>query len=179
MTNLELDVTDSSKLMIVAHPDDETFWGGYELLNGGYYVVCLTNGYKQKRKQDFYEILKLTNNKGIILDFKDTLSRKKFKKQKDEIQKFIQYVINLKKWDKVITHNKKGEYGHFHHKLTSKWVSEIYKDTEYFKYHNRFYYLFKKKPSKEITNKKLELIKVYKKSQLIASFWFKYSLYII
>lgn len=179
MNNLDLDLSNCNKLMIVAHPDDETFWGGYELLEGGYFVVCLTNGYKIKRKNDFNKILELTNNKGVILNFKDTLIRKKFKKQKNEIQEFLNKIITQKKWDKVITHNKKGEYGHFHHKLVSHWVSEIYKDTEYFKYHNRFYYWFKKKPSKDITNKKLELIKVYKKSQLIASVWFRYSLYII
>ena len=30
-------------LMIVAHPDDETIWGGSHLLKGHYLVVCLTN----------------------------------------------------------------------------------------------------------------------------------------
>ena len=37
-------------LMIVAHPDDETIWGGSHLLKGHYLVVCLTNGNNEKRK---------------------------------------------------------------------------------------------------------------------------------
>lgn len=32
-----------SNLMIVAHPDDETLWGGAHLSDGGWFVVCLTN----------------------------------------------------------------------------------------------------------------------------------------
>ena len=31
------------KLMIVAHPDDETLWGGANLFKDRYFVVCLTN----------------------------------------------------------------------------------------------------------------------------------------
>lgn len=36
-------------LMIVAHPDDETIWGGSHLINGNYTVLCITNGNKKKR----------------------------------------------------------------------------------------------------------------------------------
>lgn len=178
MDNL-INYDNCENLMIVAHPDDETFWGGYELLKGNYFVVCITNGYNQKRKNDFYKILELSNNKGVILNFKDTLSIKKFKNQENEIKIFLKNLIYSKKWKKIITHNKKGEYGHPHHKLVSKWVTEIYNKTEYFNYHNRFYYWFKKKPSKSLTNQKQNLINIYKKSQLIASYWFKYSLYIL
>ena len=32
------------KLMIVAHPDDETLWGGANLFKDRYFVVCLKNG---------------------------------------------------------------------------------------------------------------------------------------
>ena len=36
-------------LMIVAHPDDETIWGGSHLTNGNYTVLCITNGNNKKR----------------------------------------------------------------------------------------------------------------------------------
>ncbi len=36
-------------LMIVAHPDDETIWGGSHLINGNYTVLCITNGNNKKR----------------------------------------------------------------------------------------------------------------------------------
>lgn len=35
---------DYDSLMVVAHPDDETIWGGAHLLKGKYVVVCITNG---------------------------------------------------------------------------------------------------------------------------------------
>ena len=38
-------------LMIVAHPDDETIWGGSHLINGNYTVLCITNGNNKKRKK--------------------------------------------------------------------------------------------------------------------------------
>ena len=40
----DLDLTGITHLMIVAHPDDETLWGGAHIADGGYLVVCITNG---------------------------------------------------------------------------------------------------------------------------------------
>ena len=37
----QLDLSQAKKLMIVAHPDDETLWGGAHLLEGDYLIVCL------------------------------------------------------------------------------------------------------------------------------------------
>lgn len=37
--------------MFVAHPDDETIWGGSHLLKKHYLVVCLTNGNNKTRKR--------------------------------------------------------------------------------------------------------------------------------
>ena len=45
----DLDLSHAKRLMIVAHPDDETIWGGAHLSEGGYLVVCLTNGNNQTR----------------------------------------------------------------------------------------------------------------------------------
>ena len=59
------------KLMIVAHPDDETLWGGANLYKDRYFVVCLTNGFNLKRANDFKKLLKFTNNSGIILNYPD------------------------------------------------------------------------------------------------------------
>ena len=48
----QIDLKQCQKLMIVAHPDDETIWGGSHLLKGHYLVVCLTNGNNEKRKKE-------------------------------------------------------------------------------------------------------------------------------
>ena len=175
--NFNFDYENCDNLMIVAHPDDETFWGGYELLKGRYFVVCVTNGYNIKRKSDFYEVLKVSNNKGTIFNFKDTLNIKVFKSQEQDIKNVLTGIINAKSWNKIITHGKKGEYGHTHHKLISKWITQITDgNTNYFNYHSRFYYWFKRSLPKELKDAKQKLINVYKKSQLIATKWFRYSL---
>ena len=57
------------KLMIVAHPDDEILWGGANLIRDRYFVVCLTNGDNLPRANNFREIMKFTNNSGIILNY--------------------------------------------------------------------------------------------------------------
>lgn len=58
-------------LMIVAHPDDETIWGGSHLINGNYTVLCITNGNNKKRKKEFMKVMEKTHSKGIILSFPD------------------------------------------------------------------------------------------------------------
>ena len=56
-------------LMIVAHPDDETIWGGSHLINGNYTVLCITNGNNKKRKKEFMKVMEKTHSKGIIYLF--------------------------------------------------------------------------------------------------------------
>ena len=51
---------ESESLMIVAHPDDETIWGGSHLINGNYTVLCITNGNNKKRKKEFMNVMKKT-----------------------------------------------------------------------------------------------------------------------
>lgn len=175
------DTSDSKKLMIVAHPDDETFWGGYELLTKGYFVVCVTNGYKPKRKADFMKVLEISGNKGVILDFKDTLNVATFKTQEQKIKSTLQKIICSKNWEKILTHCPFGEYGHAHHKLISRYVTELAPGrVSYFNYRSRFYFWFHKSGiTKQQKNDKKKLIAVYKKSQLIATWWFRYSLNIV
>lgn len=177
MDNSQFDISGCDKLMIVAHPDDETFWGGYELLKRGYFVVCLTNGYNEKRKADFLKVLECSGNKGVILNFRDTLSMKKFKRQEQEIKDILSKVITSNNWAKILTHNQKGEYGHSHHKLISRYVTELNgENTQYFDYKSRFYFWFRKSGvPKEQKRKKLKLISIYKKSQLLATWFFRYS----
>ena len=98
-------------LMIVAHPDDETIWGGSHLINGNYTVLCITNGNNKKRKKEFMKVMKKTHSKGIILSFPDKTKGKRdnWKSCKKDIQREIQKEIDSKDWDKIVTHNPDGE----------------------------------------------------------------------
>ena len=117
----ELDLKDASKLMIVAHPDDETIWGGAHLLDRGYLVVCLTDGYNKKRASEFNEAVKASGNTPLILDYPDKVNFKRadWSEITDDIEADIELIMSAKHWDIAVTHNPKGEYGHIHHKKTN------------------------------------------------------------
>ncbi|MCM1179170.1 MAG: Ig-like domain-containing protein [Clostridium sp.] len=132
----KLDLKDVDNLMIVAHPDDETLWGGGHLISDNYLVVCLTNGDDEVRKRDFMNCLKVSKDKGIILSYPDLIDKKKgvgienrstWEYEQLAIRKDIDMLLKYKKWNIVVTHNPNGEYGHQHHKYTSKHVTDMFK----------------------------------------------------
>jgi hypothetical protein len=105
-------VPDLFKLMIVAHPDDETIFGFTELnTDDNWKVVCVA---PDGRQEDFckamrfygihnYEIWDLDSS--LTTDLPHSLLDKKIKN-----------LIEEKTWDKIVTHNPVGEYGHRQHK---------------------------------------------------------------
>ena len=135
------------KLMIVAHPDDETLWGGANLFKDRYFVVCLTNGFNLKRANDFKKILKFTNNSGIILNYPDLQDyiRDDWSEVKTGILKDLSKLLNYQYWDKIVTHGPDGTTGHIHHKKTCNYVTTIAK--QYNEYNNLYYFgkFYKKK----------------------------------
>ena len=153
-----------SKLMIVAHPDDELIFGGAELIkNKDYKVICITNQDNPKRLKEFTGLMKDLKVSYEILDHPDSLNTKNV--NTDYIN-HIDNIIknNLSKLTKIVTHNNKGEYGHNFHKAVSKMVTELCK-----KYNiiDKLYYFGKGKTriEKDLIIKKLELMKKYYPSQ--------------
>lgn len=114
-------------LMIVAHPDDETFWGANELIENDYLVVCITCGCVDKRVKEFKKVMAKTHDEYIMLGYPDVTNKKKdnWKTSYDKIAKDLEDIINSKDWDKILTHNPEGEYGHIHHKMTNKIVTGL------------------------------------------------------
>ena len=127
-------------IMIVAHPDDETLWGGANLYNDDYFVICLTNGYDLTRANDFRNILKFTNSSGIILNYPDTQDgvRDDWTYVKEGILKDLYTAINYKKWNKIVTYGLDGVTGHIHHKKTCELVTETAKKCN--QYENLYYF---------------------------------------
>ncbi|MCI9081534.1 MAG: hypothetical protein HFI70_04290 [Lachnospiraceae bacterium] len=127
----DLDLTTIDKVMFVAHPDDETLWGGAHLLQDEYLVVCMTHGWNKARKSAFIDTMKKSNDKYIILSYPD--ARVQFSNGSYETdmlttcrnawQKDVETVLSYKKWEQVITHNPTGEYGKYHHQQVSKAVT--------------------------------------------------------
>ena len=126
-------------LMIVAHPDDEILWGGDELRRENYVVVCLTNGDNDVRRKEFFSVMKQSGDKGIILSFPDKVAGKRsdWKKEYTQIEKEVEQLMKSREWKKIVTHNPDGEYGHNHHKMTSRIVTDI---AEEIGYRNLYYF---------------------------------------
>ena len=168
-----LQANEKENLMIVAHPDDETIWGGAHLMKGNYTVLCITNGNNKKRKAEFNQVMKKAGSKGMILSFPDKTNGKRdnWKSCKKEIKNKIKKVIDSKDWDEIITHNPNGEYGHIHHKMVSKFVTNLLKSekkTKQLIYFGRYTKRAKKADlkkekaiSKKAYTKKLKLCTLY------------------
>ena len=139
----QLDLDNFNKVMFVAHPDDDTIWGGAHLLDDDYLVVCVTCGVNGIRVREINNALNYSNDRLITLGYPDKVfgKRSDWKSEKKSIEKDIKEILSYKNWDLVVTHNPNGEYGHSHHKMTSKIVTDIYgkEDTLYYfgKYYNK------------------------------------------
>lgn len=160
----------TKKLMIVAHPDDETIFGGSHIADGGYYIVCLTNGKNVVRSKEFHKLLKATKNEGIILDFPDKTKgeRDNWETSKEDIEKTISDYIRMKDWELIVTHNPKGEYGHIHHKMTNKIVTSV---CEAEKQTNALYYFapyYKKEKLPEYSLTPMDSESLAKKEKLVS-----------
>lgn len=124
-----LGIDDCTHLMIVAHPDDETLWGGAHLMTGKWFVVCMTNQFFQTRKTEYFNVLNQLGIKGIILDYPDLYKGfdgkwkiDRWDYVQDALADDIKTIINYKNWDQIVSHSPTGETGHFHHKYVNKAV---------------------------------------------------------
>lgn len=117
-------LSESDKLMIVSHPDDELIFGGSALLEeNGWRVICLTNGSNKIRMEEFIDSLHLMCTLDYVCyDLPDILHSPLDESDLDSI---LRKEISSKKWNKIVTHNNIGEYGHPHHYQVHQKVKSI------------------------------------------------------
>lgn len=160
-----------SKLMIVAHPDDDTIFGGAHLKDDDFVVMCVTCGVNPTRLQEFKTAMNYTDDKYIYLKhtdlYKGLISR--WIAEESDIKDDLVQIINSRDWNLIVTHNPDGEYGHIHHKKISKIVTEETKDKTKLYYFGIFHSrneLKEEDKNNEIFNKKKNILDIYKSQRL-------------
>ena len=172
LEGLDLDGVDN--LMIVAHPDDDTIWGGGHLIEDNYLVVCITCGNVEKRVKEFKSVMNSTNDEYLMLYYPDLTDGKRddWSTVYNKIEYDIEEIINYKDWNMIVTHNPEGEYGHQHHKMTSSIVTDkvLKNNLEDKLYYFGKYYTKNEKENlnytipeidKELLERKKEILKQY------------------
>ena len=192
-TNINKQEIQHNKLMIVAHPDDDTIFGGAHLIQDKYTVVCVTCGVVKYRLNEFIKAMAFSEDDYKYLSHTDIEPSgyiSNWTKEKETIREELKSIIDSKDWDVIVTHNPDGEYGHKHHKMVNKIVTESVSDK------SKLYYfgIYHKKGTvdnspaleEELYAKKRKMLDIYKSqsacsnnSHLVNSFthenWIKYS----
>ena len=182
----KLNLKNVNNLMIVAHPDDESLWGGAHLAKSDYLVICVTCGEDEKRQKEFKKAIADFGNYEISLGYPDITdnSLDDWSKVYYKIEKDLNEIINYKNWNMVVTHNPNGEINHPHHKMLSSMVTKNVDKNKLY-YFNKFYsdeelenvnYCVKEINDKELYLKNFLLDNYSAKDQLINDYG-KYMLY--
>ena len=133
----EREVRQASRLMVVAHPDDETFWGGGTLAAGSDWgVICLTHAGNRVRRRAFRRAMKVLGAPSIILDVPDRKEHGIPPEDSTWIADQVASFVNADHVEQVMTHGPDGEYGHPLHRAVSAVVTNIYEDPERLWYFN-------------------------------------------
>jgi hypothetical protein len=149
-------------IMIVAHPDDELFFGWKELIKQtNWFIICITNGNNKKRNDYFKKVMNILKLNYIIYNFPDNWRNPKWD---ETIQNDIKNIINTNldkhiNYNKLITHNPHGEYGHYHHRMISKIVNLLLQDRN--EKDKLYFFNFDDKYYKELPDIYNKCLKVY------------------
>lgn len=152
------------KIMIVAHPDDEALFGGAELLTHPeeYKVVAVDEYHNEVRREEFRESMKF-----IGIEYYEHWTGYKGGEDyyRDKLIYELLRVLRERKYKKIVTHNRQGEYGHPRHRALHDILNHLRPELlwQFDKSHDRL--------SEDILYKKRDLLKVYK-SQTDVLEWF-------
>lgn len=190
----KLDLSRVNRLMIVAHPDDDTIWGGGSLIQGNYLVVNVTAGVSPHREQEFRRAMRRTGDTPLALAYPD-FKNNNFKKRipyrwstatEAQISRDLATIMSYKPWAEIITHSPDGESGHFAHRKVSKLVTRVYRQQKatslgltYFGHiYPRWSFGLQgkeipvlRKMNGHITHTKRSVLREYKSQQKVTHFW--------
>jgi len=117
------------KLLIVAHPDDETLWGYHQLKNSkSWKILCITNANNATRISELKNIAIHFDTALEIWNYEDSSSHYNMHPQ---LYEDIKNEIDKPNVKMVLTHNPLGEYGHIQHIKVSNIVLTVSKKPTY------------------------------------------------
>jgi len=116
-------VQSATRIMIVAHPDDESLFGGEALTSlKGWMVVCVTNAGVIERRQEFVNAMNLIKANYVMLNHADHLASGNFD---PSLERQLAELIAERPWEMIVTHGRRGEYGHTQHKAVHQIVCRL------------------------------------------------------
>lgn len=112
-----------SKIMIVAHPDDESLFGGEALVSSeGWMVVCVTNASNRTRRREFTAAMNSIGASYVMLNHADHLCSGNFN---PALERALARLLAEHSYELIVTHGKSGEYGHPQHRAVHEIVCRI------------------------------------------------------
>ena len=153
------------KIMIVSHPDDEALFGGAELLThpDEYKVVVLDEYHNDIRRREFLDSMRFIG----IHEYEHWTG---YKGGEDYDREKLIYellrVLRERDYQKIVTHNEGGEYGHPRHRGCHDVLAHLRPDKLWcFDRGERL--------PQDLIEQKGQLLKVYK-SQIDVLDWFNW-----
>lgn len=112
--------------MVVAHPDDETLWGGATLARErGWGVICMTHATTRPRRRSFEEAMRRLGAVPAIFDVPDRRTGEVKPQDQEEMASILRPILGRPGVEQILTHSPDGETGHRIHMAISDVVSAI------------------------------------------------------
>lgn len=109
--------------MVVAHPDDESIFGGEALTSSrGWTVVSVTNAGNPLRRAEFMAAMAAAGANWFLLDHADHLTSGDFHPR---LREQLGWIVHDAPYQLFVTHNERGEYGHPQHRALHAIVASL------------------------------------------------------